>query len=183
MFGQITKTHLREIVFGLEDGLVSTLGAVSGIAAATHSRVLVIISALVIVMVESCSMAAGTYISDKTEIEQNRQRRIGLLGLFSIFRDRRSETYFAVEGALAMGAAYVIGGIITVSSYAFLPVTTALLTSLILTCICLFVIGYSKAVITHVPRIRSGLETMFVSIVAAAIGLLIGNIGERFTHL
>ncbi|OGD78334.1 hypothetical protein A2368_04795 [Candidatus Collierbacteria bacterium RIFOXYB1_FULL_49_13] len=171
------KTHLREIVFGLEDGLVSTLGAISGIAAATHDKTLVLVSALIVVLVESISMAAGTYISDKTEIEQNRQRRLGFLSLFAFLRPHPSQTYFAIEGAMAMGAAYLIGGLISASSYIFLPVNLALISSLFLTSFSLFVIGYSKAVITQVPRIRSGLETMFISLVAAAVGLLIGNLG------
>lgn len=58
---------LREAVFGLEDGIVSTLGAVVGIAAGTQNRFVVVLSGLVIIAVESLSMAAGSYISSKSE--------------------------------------------------------------------------------------------------------------------
>lgn len=60
---------MREIVFGLEDGVVSTLGAITGIAGGTMDSKVVILSGLVIIFVESLSMAAGTYLSNKAEKE------------------------------------------------------------------------------------------------------------------
>lgn len=60
---------LREIVFGLEDGVVSTLGAVTGIAAGTNNYYVVILAGFVVVFVESLSMAAGTFLSSKSEHE------------------------------------------------------------------------------------------------------------------
>lgn len=60
---------LSEIVFGMEDGMVSTLGAITGIAAGTRSHFTVVLSGLVIVAVESISMAVGSYLSSKSEKE------------------------------------------------------------------------------------------------------------------
>lgn len=56
----------REMVFGMEDGMVSTLGAITGIAAATGSHFTVVLSGLVIISVESISMAVGSYLSSKS---------------------------------------------------------------------------------------------------------------------
>lgn len=61
------RTRLRDAVFGTQDGLISTLGALTGIAAGTHSERAVVISGLVIVAVESLSMAAGSYLSSKSQ--------------------------------------------------------------------------------------------------------------------
>lgn len=60
---------LREVVFGLEDGIVSTLGAITGIAVGTQNTGIVIVSGLVIIFVESLSMSAGTFLSSKSENE------------------------------------------------------------------------------------------------------------------
>ena len=59
--------RVREFVFGIEDGMVSTLGAVTGIAAATQDHFTVVLAGVVVVAVESISMAAGSYLSSKTE--------------------------------------------------------------------------------------------------------------------
>ena len=42
------SSTVREIVFGLEDGMVSTLGAVTGVATATHDQFSVLLTGLVI---------------------------------------------------------------------------------------------------------------------------------------
>ena len=57
------RSKLHDAVFGMQDGLVSTLEALTGIAAGTQSGAIVILSGLVIVTVESRCMAAGSYLS------------------------------------------------------------------------------------------------------------------------
>jgi VIT1/CCC1 family predicted Fe2+/Mn2+ transporter len=58
---------LRDVVFGLEDGMVSTLGAITGIAIGSQSRFSVMLAGLVIIAVESISMGIGSYVSNKSE--------------------------------------------------------------------------------------------------------------------
>ncbi|OGH69067.1 MAG: hypothetical protein A3I29_01300 [Candidatus Magasanikbacteria bacterium RIFCSPLOWO2_02_FULL_44_11] len=65
----LSVSIIREIVFGMEDGLVSTMGAVTGIAAASQNHFIVILSGVVIIAVESISMGVGSYLSTKSENE------------------------------------------------------------------------------------------------------------------
>jgi VIT1/CCC1 family predicted Fe2+/Mn2+ transporter len=65
------STVLGEIVFGSEDGMVSTLGAITGIAAASQNHFFIVLSGLVIISVESISMAVGSYLSSKSEKEMS----------------------------------------------------------------------------------------------------------------
>lgn len=60
---------IRDVIFGLEDGMVSTLGVIVGIAAGTANRSVVLFSGAVVVLVEALSMSAGTYLSTKSEKE------------------------------------------------------------------------------------------------------------------
>lgn len=62
-------TIIREVVFGAEDGMVSTLGSITGIAVATNNHSTIIIAGLVIVSVESISMGVGAFLSTKSERE------------------------------------------------------------------------------------------------------------------
>lgn len=59
-------SRIRDLIFGLEDSLVSTLGVVIGVAAGTADRSVVILSGLVLVAVEAISMAAGSFLSSKS---------------------------------------------------------------------------------------------------------------------
>ena len=63
------RGRLRDAVFGTQDGLISTLGALTGIAAGTQHRDAVVVAGFVIIVVESLSMAAGSYLSSKSQRE------------------------------------------------------------------------------------------------------------------
>lgn len=69
-------SRLRELVFGLEDGMVSTLGAITGIAAATANHFTVVLAGFVIIAVESISMAVGSYLSSKS-VRAIEERKLG----------------------------------------------------------------------------------------------------------
>ncbi len=62
---------LRDIVFGLEDGMVSTLGAITGIAIGSQNHFTVVLSGLVIIAVESISMGIGSYVSNKSDRDRD----------------------------------------------------------------------------------------------------------------
>lgn len=63
------REWIREAVFGTQDGLISTVGALTGIAAGTQSGHAVVVAGFVIIVVESLSMAAGSYLSSKSQHE------------------------------------------------------------------------------------------------------------------
>jgi VIT1/CCC1 family predicted Fe2+/Mn2+ transporter len=61
------KIRVREFVFGVQDGLISTVGLLSGISAATENRVLVVLTGLAAAVTGGISMATGSYLSSSTE--------------------------------------------------------------------------------------------------------------------
>jgi VIT1/CCC1 family predicted Fe2+/Mn2+ transporter len=63
------KIRLREFVFGIQDGLISTVGLLSGISVATDSRRLVVLTGIAAAVTGGISMAAGQYLSSRTEKE------------------------------------------------------------------------------------------------------------------
>ncbi|KKT35263.1 MAG: hypothetical protein UW23_C0019G0012 [Candidatus Collierbacteria bacterium GW2011_GWA1_44_12] len=154
---------VKETIFGMEDGIVSTLGVVVGVAAATDSRKLVILTALVLIVVESLSMAAGTYLSNKSEME------IAHIPLVKTFRK-------SVSGSLFMGASYVLGGFFSIIPFFFLAPYTAILPSIALSIAALFSIGYFKGQVAGINKIKSGLEMSLVSLTAAIIGYFVGKV-------
>lgn len=167
------KLPLREIIFGLEDGTVSTLGVIIGIAAGTNNRAIVILSGLVVIFVESLSMAAGTYLSNKSKLEAHiRDDRHSFLPRFfhrhSLFKEPLDES-------LSMGASYVLGGSIALLSFFLLPPFTAIFSAVIFSFAFLFIVGFFKGKIVEVNPLRSGLEMLTVSASAALIGFVVGK--------
>lgn len=165
------KFPLRETIFGLEDGTVSTLGVLVGIAAGTENKSLVILSGLVIIFVESLSMAAGTFLSNKSELQYDQSRNI-FRPLRHIFVNSSPKP---IRASLFMFVAYVIGGLVALSSFFFLVSTTAIITAVLLSFVFLFVIGFVKGRLAKINPLRSGLEMMTISASAAITGFVVGK--------
>lgn len=67
-------SSFREVVFGMEDGMVSTLGAISGIAIGSQDQFTVVLAGCVIIAVESISMGMGSYISNLSDKEIKKRK-------------------------------------------------------------------------------------------------------------
>ena len=61
--------EIREAIFGAQDGLVSTLALVSAASGATDDRVFVLIAGIAAGLAGMFSMAAGEYLSSKSQRE------------------------------------------------------------------------------------------------------------------
>ncbi|MDP3965080.1 MAG: VIT1/CCC1 transporter family protein [bacterium] len=59
--------NIREVVFGMQDGMVSTLGAITGVAVGSQDHFTVLLAGFAIISVESISMAIGSYTSSLSE--------------------------------------------------------------------------------------------------------------------
>lgn len=88
------RARIREFVFGVQDGLISTVGLLAGIQGATESNAVVIISGLTAMFAGAISMAAGSYLSSSAEKEifDKELREAELLA--------EKEPYLAAEGLL-----------------------------------------------------------------------------------
>lgn len=63
------QRRVREIVFGVKDGILTTMGVVTGVGVASGGRVAVLVSGLVALIAGALSMAVGEYQGAKSERE------------------------------------------------------------------------------------------------------------------
>lgn len=63
------QRNVREIVFGAKDGILTTMGVVTGVGVASGGRVSVLVSGLVALIAGALSMAVGEYQGAKSERE------------------------------------------------------------------------------------------------------------------
>jgi vacuolar iron transporter family protein len=89
-----SRARIREFVFGIQDGLMSTLGLLTGVQGATESTAVVIIAGLTAMFSGAISMAAGSYLSSSAEkdIFDKELRDAEVLA--------EKEPYLAAEGLL-----------------------------------------------------------------------------------
>lgn len=210
---------IREVVFGMEDGMVSTLGSVTGIAVGSGNHSTVVLAGLVIIAVESISMGIGSYLSNRSEeevsdrklaeekseitnypLEEKEELRQMYVedGWPTKLAQEMSETVsqnpslmlkemalrelkifpssdsVSIKGGFYMFGSYILGGLLPLASYLFLPINNAIPTSIVLTLIGLFGIGAFATKFTKQPVIKSGIKMLVVGGIALIVGLVVG---------
>ena len=89
-----SRSRIREFVFGIQDGLISTVGLLAGMQGATENNLVVIITGLTAMFSGAISMATGSYLSSGA------QKDIFDKELNDAERLAASEPYIAAEGLL-----------------------------------------------------------------------------------
>lgn len=110
---KINPERIRNIFFGLNDGLVEILGAVSGFFAALGDAVTVLLAASTTAVAGSLSMAAGAYVASSSEqevarTELGKKRFLGEAAPSEGMSDRPLAT------ALLVGVSYLAGALVPV---------------------------------------------------------------------
>jgi vacuolar iron transporter family protein len=88
------KIRAREFVFGIQDGLLSTVGLLSGVSAATENQAIVLLTGIAAAITGGVSMATGSYLAARTE------REIFEKELFDQERLATTQPYLAQEALL-----------------------------------------------------------------------------------
>jgi VIT1/CCC1 family predicted Fe2+/Mn2+ transporter len=70
-----TGLYLRDVVFGANDGIVTTFAVVAGVAGAALAPVVVIILGVANLLADGISMGLGAYLGEKSERNYNRVQR------------------------------------------------------------------------------------------------------------
>jgi vacuolar iron transporter family protein len=82
-----------------------------------------------------------------------------------------------LRSALTIALSYIAGGLIPLSPYLLVPVSsTALLVSVVVTLLALLIFGFIKGHFTGTMPIRSGLQTALIGGLAAAAAFIIARL-------
>jgi len=164
MSTQTTKaSYLRNFIFGVEDSLVSTVGLLSGIAIAGLDSKAILTTGIVLIFVEAFSMAAGSFLSEKSVEE---------------FEGKISKKLPLADGTI-MFASYFVAGLIPLLPYYFFTTIYAFKLSIVLALLSLFVLGtvggiYTKANSKSV--VRRGIRMAVIGGIAIFVGIVAGQI-------
>lgn len=165
--------NIREIIFGLEDSLVSTLGAVTGIAVGAQNTYVVILAGLTLIAVEATSMAAGSYLSSKSYTQAQASQGTKKINCGHVFVN-------PLQAAVVMGIFYFVGGFVPLLPYFFLPIKDSYFPSIVATAVVLYLVGVWSARYTKRSRMKSGLEMAGISLAAALLGYIIGRVVSSY---
>lgn len=161
--GEFGRTYVGDLVFGANDGIITTFAVVAGVTGATLPAQVVLILGCANLLADGFSMGASNYLA------------------------RRSDTAAwaaagAVTGAgaparhgLATFAAFVIAGAVPLAAYvAPLAAGSRFPLAVLLTLVSLFAVGAGRTWVTARSWWRGGLEMLLVGATAALVAYGIG---------
>ena len=159
---QVLATYTRNFIFGAEDSLVSTVGLLSGIAAAGVERSTIITTGMVLVVVEALSMAGGSFLSEYSTNEY--------------MAGEKPCTRVSITAASIMFGAYFMSGLVPLLPYVFYESEQAFGASIIFSLTALFLLGVFSARFLRIRILSSGLRMFIIGGAAITAGVLVGQL-------
>ncbi len=175
---QVRSEDVRNMILGLNDGLVEVLGSIGGFIAAFGTPRLVALAATIVGVAGAISMAAGAYASVKSEGEVNRFENAKREVLEELTGDRQvyAEIASPWRSAALVGIFYIIGAIIPVAPYWFgaSGISLSLVTSLF----GIGVISLFLSMISGISFIKKMFENTLIAFGAAGVTYFIGRFAQ-----
>lgn len=160
--GRASSLLVRNVVFGVEDGLVSTVGFLSGIAAASLGKSTLLLTGVVLILVEAFSMAVGSMLSEHSVEEYEEGRETSL--------------WKPLQAALVMFVSYVTAGFIPLAPYLFLDTQTGLWASIGVSLVAMGILGWINAARLKLSVGNKILEMVVLGGLAIVVGFVVGRI-------
>ena len=166
--GDVFRHYVGDVVYGANDGLVTTFTVVSGVAGAGLSPTVVIILGFVNLIADGFSMGASNYLAIRSHADAEGKSR----GI----REPLSH-------GIATFLSFLLIGALPLVAYLIPPARDhAFLISCLLTGGALFAVGASRSLVSERGWLRSGVEVLLVGLVAAAVAYGAGLLLARWTR-
>ena len=158
--------YLPDLVFGANDGIITTFAVVTGVVGAELSERIILILGFANLLADGFSMGASNYLARRSYADA----------------EERSTGREAARHGAATVLGFVTAGLVPLVAYLVpLPDDMRFPVAIVLTLSTLFAVGASRAVITRLGWVRSGLEMLLVGALAAAVAYSIGALASTVT--
>lgn len=159
----LIQKYLADLIYGANDGIVTTLAIISGVVGAGLSARVILILGFANLIADGFSMGASNYLSKRTGKAEDHASR-------SDATKHGTATFLGFISAGMMPLlAYLIPGIVV--DRFMVAVLIALLT--------LFAVGASRALFSDERWFRGGFEMFLIGALAGAVAYGIGVIGSQ----
>lgn len=159
---RLLRHFLPDLVYGANDGIITTFAIVAGVVGADLSREVVLILGFASLFADGFSMAASDYLSERTPRDGQ----------------SRTERRHAMRHGTATFVGFVIPGAVPLVAF-LLPIAPAqqFPVAAVLTLLTLFVVGAGRALASDLRWWRGGVEMLLVGALAAGVAYAVGLLG------
>lgn len=167
----IAQHYLRDLVYGANDGIITTFAVVAGVAGGSLSERAVLVIGAANLLADGLSMAVGNYLSIRSNESVRRAQALPEEEARPARHGMATFLAFAVAGAVPL-LPYVVPGV---------PAVQRLALACGGTLIALFGVGSLRATVTEDRWWVSGVEMFGLGVVVAAVAYAAGLVIARLT--
>ena len=162
---QIARHYIRELIYGANDGIITTFAVVAGVTGGGLPLRVVLIIGAANLLADGLSMAVGNYLSIRSHESVLETQNLP------------EEEAFPIRHAAATFFAFATAGIVPLVPYMIPGIAgDRFVWSIALTLLAMFVIGSSRALIANVQWWKAGFEMLGLGAVVAAIAYASGGL-------
>lgn len=165
----LAEHYLKDLVYGANDGIITTFAVVAGVTGAQLDARIVLILGFANLLADGFSMGASNFLSIRSD--EAVRRSSGLTELEPYPGRHSVATFFA----------FVIAGCVPLLSYVLIAGPDPFRVAVLLTLGTLFGVGALRALVTGVSWWRSGAEMFVIGSLAAAVAYGVGAFVESLT--
>jgi VIT1/CCC1 family predicted Fe2+/Mn2+ transporter len=155
------ELYLRNIIFGVSDSLVSTVGLLAGIDVSGTTRQVILLTGIIYAFVEAFSMAVGSFLSEQSAEEYEAKGEV--------------VNNKAIVAGIVMFISFVLAAFIPILPYVLFGPSIAIWVSIILSIATLFVLGLVSARLVRVKMIEHAVKMAILGGSAILIGVIVGR--------
>lgn len=156
--------YLPDLIFGANDGIITTLAVVSGVVGAALSSTVILILGFANLLADGFSMGASNVLSRRSDAQSNVLPTLAT----------------AAPHGVATFIGFIVAGLVPLLAY-LLPWFEGFrfTAATVLALATLFTVGASRAFFTRRGWFASGLEMLLLGVLAAAVAYCVGALGAR----
>ncbi|HEY0969371.1 MAG TPA: VIT1/CCC1 transporter family protein [Gemmatimonadales bacterium] len=161
--GDVARHYLGDLVYGANDGIITTFAIIAGVAGAALSGTVVVILGVANLLADGFSMAASNYLAirSRTALERAEGQPV-------------SEP-FALRHGAATFIAFVLAGAMPLVAYLLpIPHESRFPGSTFLALLTLFGVGAARTAVVRGRWWRNGIEMLLIGALAAAVAYAVG---------
>lgn len=159
------SSHIRDIVYGANDGIITTFAVVAGVVGGQLSPAVIVIIGLANLFADGFSMATSNYLAITSEHDAMCENKGSCDSVRGHARTSALVTFLSFAAAGAMPLLPYVFGVAPAFAFRAAVVSTA---------VALFVVGAFRSYFTGRGFLRSGLEMLTLGGVAAVLAYAVG---------
>jgi vacuolar iron transporter family protein len=161
-FREHAQHYLKDLIYGANDGIITTFAIVAGVAGADLSVRTILILGFANLLADGFSMGASNFLSIRSDEAVREEQGLP------------AREPHAFRHGLVTYLAFVVVGVVPLLAYLFPLTPKTFLTAGTSTLLVLFMVGAARSLITVKRWWTSGLEMLSVGAVAAGVAYGIG---------